>query len=77
MGDITATLGMTSPMLEKVEEHQGENSSGSIASSPEAEGIEHDTPIAQEPGQQQKRKGGRKPVSADLYVNLRAVRARL
>jgi hypothetical protein len=66
---------MASPMLEKVEEHHGEGSSGSIASTPEAEGLEQETPQAQEPGQQQqKRKGGRKPVSADQTAIVRAMR---
>lgn len=79
MGDISALSainGMASPILEKVEEH-GEGSSGSIASTPEAEGIEQETPQAQEPGQQQqKRKGGRKPVSADQVAAAQSMRPR-
>lgn len=65
-------------MLEKVEEHgHGENSSGSIASTPEAEALEQETPQAQESGQtQQKRKGGRKPVSAGHFAILEAMRRR-
>jgi hypothetical protein len=68
MGDISATRGMASPILEKVDEggQHGEKSSSSMASTPEAEAMEQETPHAQEPGQtQQKRKGGRKPVSAN------------
>ena len=66
---------MASPTLEKVEEHHGEGSSGSMASTPEAEGAEQETPQAQEPGQQQqKRKGGRKPVSAGQIAIVRAMR---
>jgi hypothetical protein len=79
MGDITAYRGMNSPILEKLEEHghHGEGSSGSVGSTPEADALEQDTPQAQEPGQtQQKRKGGRKPVSADPFAILRATRPR-
>lgn len=78
MGDISALSarnGMASPTLEKVEEHHGEGSSGSMASTPEAEGVEHETPQAQELGQQpQKRKGGRKPVSAGQVAIFREMR---
>lgn len=67
MGDI-ATEGMNSPTLNKLENHDhGESSS--VGSTPEAEGIEQDNAQLQEPGQlPQKRKGGRKPVSADLHI---------
>ncbi|KIW06276.1 uncharacterized protein PV09_02747 [Verruconis gallopava] len=64
MGDREATKGMTSPTVPKAEEH-GEHSSGSVDSTPEAEPVEQETPQTQEPGQQQqKRKGGRKPIYA-------------
>jgi hypothetical protein len=74
MGDFStssAIRGMASPTLEKVEEHDGEDSSGSLASSPEPDGLEQKTPQAHDPSQPpQKRKGGRKPVSASQVAML-------
>lgn len=66
MGDF-ARRDMPSPTVGKVEDHhhlgEGDRSSVSSASTPEAEGHhELDQPQHEEQQQQQKRKGGRKPV---------------
>jgi hypothetical protein len=64
MGDIVA-IDMNSPTVGKVEDTQaGDRSSSSLASTPEQEeSHELDLPHNPEQQQQQKRKGGRKPVS--------------
>ncbi|KAE9982739.1 hypothetical protein BLS_005481 [Venturia inaequalis] len=59
---------MPSPTVGKVEDHHhlgdGDRSSISSASTPEAEGHHDDQPHHEEQQQQQKRKGGRKPIYA-------------
>jgi hypothetical protein len=71
MGDI-AVKDMNSPTVGKVEDPQaGDRSSSSLASTPEHEELhEQDLPHNPEQQQQQKRKGGRKPVSHAMYIHI-------